>query len=319
VKALPASLRGALMSLLLCTSGHLAAAQGTYGGAPSPDYRLDQLAVALRDAPGPQRAAFARAALTELAEAYAMEAAHARREARQHLGNADLRRWAASVDALAQELAIRGERVTDATHVHLRLNPDNSVAMIVDGTPVELNGPRSRDQVTLERAVIERFCSRNPCADLVGAPGTTLAQESAPGASPHWSFSEGSGPVCRSHDGLEFRFEDTQDLRRKRETCARAVAELRALAAEIAHYKASGRQVRWEDLAIRRLPGGDGHRVELQREGGYLELYLPLLASTPELLRLAQPWLVARSSDLDHELVVRDAESLLPIPGFLGE
>ena len=304
------------MTVLLFTCWTLAQARSPYTGAQAPDFRLDQLAVALGRAPGTQRAEFARAALAELARAYAMEAARARREVHPRGNVAELRRWAAAVDSHDGQLATLGELMTYSTPVHLGLNPDNSVAMIVGGTPVEINGPRSRDQATLERAVIERFCSRSPCAELISASANSEPEALAAGATPHWSFSAGSGPVCRSHDGLEFRFQDAQDLRRKREDCARAVAELRALAAEIAHYEESGQQVQWDHLAIRPLPGGRSHHVELRREDGYVELYLPLLAKTPELLRLARPWLVARSRDLDHELVVSDAESVFAAAGF---
>jgi hypothetical protein len=318
VKEPPATLRRLLVTLLLCTCWNLAQTRSAHAGLPAPHYRLDELAVALRDAPAAQRADFARAALAQLATAYATEAVRARREARLRGGAPDLRRWAAAVDAHARKLAILGETVIDSTPVHVALNPDNSIVMVVDGTPVEINGPRSRDQVTLERAVMEHFCSQSPCADLISTSAPSEPEDFAGSATPHWSFSAGSGPVCRSQDGLEFRFQDSRDLRRKRDACARAVAELRSLASKIADYRASGRPVQWSHLAIRRLPGGDSHLVELDRGGGYVELYLPLLARTPQLLRLARPWLVARASDLDHELVVRDAESLFPAAGSLG-
>jgi hypothetical protein len=308
------------LALLLC-GVEINATEPTvaHSDNPLPGYDLYQLTQALNQASPPLAAEFARAALYELASAYASEASAARRQA--HLPDQDpgLRSWANAVDRLARDLNNLGASVADDTPIRLRLNRDHSLCMLVAGRPVEVDGPRSDDRATLERAVLDRFCAQNPCAELFeswtpGVPDSLTETEET-----HWSFSATAGPVCTSEDGLEFHFRSTQELRRKRETCAQATYELRALADAINRYIASGHQIDWESLAIRSLPSAESHLVQMSSDGGHVEHYLPMLAQTPELLVLARPWLMARVDGVVRPLVVEDAEAVLSPAGFPGQ
>jgi hypothetical protein len=254
-----------------------------------------------------------------MAAAYAAEATHARREIQRGSADPDLRRWAAAVDGVARELAALAETVTDSTSIRATLNRDNSVTLLVDGRPVEVNGPRIDDQAGLERRVIERFCNLHPCDTFIARPPDKEPPALAAGTAPHWSFGGATGPLCSTSDGLEFRFRNSDDLRRKREACSRVVGELQRLIAEIQHYKANGPLLDWDALAIHTLPAGDQQRVELSKVGDSIQAHLPALAAAPDLLTLLRPWLVAKVNGLAPPQVVIDAETLLPPLGFLGQ
>jgi hypothetical protein len=306
--------------LVLCyPHSPAAAANDTLGREPAPGYRLEQLAAQLGDAPQELRADLARVVLSEMAAIYAAEAQQARRDARPRDADPDLRRWSAAVERLAQDLAALGDSVTDSTPIQATVNRDNSVMLLLDGRPVEIDGPRIDDQAGLERRVMERFCSLHPCDSLLSE---TLAREPialAPETMPHWSFGGETGPVCSTGDGLELHFRSSDDLRRKREACTRVVTELNTLVAEIQRYPGVGAQLDWDALTIDALPGADRHRVVLSTAGDYFQAYLPALAATPDLMALVRPWLMAKVNGLEPQQVVIDAETLLPALGFLGQ
>lgn len=316
---LPGYWRGLVFIALCWLHGHPAAARAAEPGEPGPGYRLEQLAAQLSDAPLELRADLARVVLSEMAAAYSAEAQRARREASRGDADPDLRRWSAAVERLARELAGRAQAVTDTTPVSATVNRDNSLTLLVDGRPVEVNGPRIDEQADLERRVIERFCKLYPCDAYIAQP---QAQELAlpdPGPLPHWSFGAQAGPVCSTADGLKFHFATNDDLQRKREACKRVVAELHALIAEIRNYRAGGPGLDWDALAIWTLPAADRHRVTLNKVGDSIQAYLPALAAAPDLLALLRPWLIANVNGLEPPLMVIDADTLLPAVGFLGQ
>lgn len=312
--------RYALLAVALCWLHYPpGASAAAVPGWPAPGYRLEQLAGQLIDEPQALRADLARVVVSEMVAAYAAEAEYGRREAQQGRGEPDLRRWSAAVERLARELAALGETITDTTPIQTTVNRDNSLTLLVDGHPVEVNAPRIDDQAGLERRVIERFCSLYPCDTFIAEPMVREPPALAAGAMPHWSFGAQTGPVCSTGDGLEFRFRNSDDLRRKREACSRVVAELNTLIAEIRRYQVSGPGLDWDALAIHTLPAGDQQRVELNRTGDYFQAYLPALSAAPDLVALLRPWLVAKANGLEPQRVVIDAETLLAPLGFLGQ
>jgi hypothetical protein len=213
-----------------------------------PAYYLDQLALGLKDAPGPVRADLAYAAISELAAAFALESRLARQEMRHQPGQRKLRRWAVAVENLASELDELAQTVTTQSSVHTGFGPGNSLYLIVDDKPVVISGPRTDDQADLEKRIVSRFCSLHPCKQLIPMPRPSDAEPvvSTRATKTHWSFSEDAGPICSTDDGLVFQFDNTSDLRRKREACARVVAELHLLAAEIIQRKKKGTRVNWK-------------------------------------------------------------------------
>jgi hypothetical protein len=317
VKRLAGYFRVAVWVVLCWQPAHLCAAPAALA-RERPTYRLDQLAVQLGDSPQALRADLARIVLSEMAAGYAAEAAHARREIQHGSTDRDLRRWAAAVEGLAHELAASAETVTDTTPVRATLDRDNSVTLLVDGQPVTVTGPRIDNQADLEWRIMQRFCDLHPCDTLIEQFAETAPPAPAAKHAPHWSFGAQTGPRCTS-DGLEFRFRNTDDLRRKREACSRVVGELYTLIAEIQRYKANGPLLDWNALAIHTLPARDRQQVELSKGGDSIQAYLPALAAEPDLLTLVRPWLVAKVNGLAPPQIVIDAETLLPPLGFLGQ
>lgn len=316
-RGVTAGLAGWLLGCLL--GWHATAAEQPGATPPAAGYRLEQLAAQLATAPAEQRVELARIVLDEMTAAYASEAAHARGDMRRGSGAGDLRRWAAAVDALGGQLAALAQTLTETTPVQAKVNRDNSVTLLVDGQPVEVNSPRIADQTGLERRIIERFCSRHACADFDAQSALEQAAADGAGRLPHWSFGAETGAVCSTDDGLQFRFQNTDDLRRKREACSRVVAELDTLVAEISQYRAAGGIPDWDTLAIRTLPGGDRQRVAISVAGDYVEAYLPALAAAPDLLALLRPWLISKVNALEPQPLAIDADRLLPATGFLGQ
>ena len=286
-----------------------------------PAYYLDQLALGLKDAPGPVRADLAYAAISELAAAFTLEARLARQELRHQPGQRKLRRWAVAVESLASELDELAQTVTTQSSVHIGFGPGNSLYLIVDDKPVVVSGPRTDDQADLENRIVLRFCSLHPCKQLIPMPGPSDAEPvvSTRATRTHWSFSEDVGPICSTDDGLVFQFDNASDLRRKREACARVVAELHLLAAEIIQRKKNGTRVNWKAMKIVTLPLGVHHEIQLNNDGDALILYIPALAAAPDLFMLLRPWLAANVGGVHHRAMISDAEILLPPVGFMGQ
>jgi hypothetical protein len=154
--------------LLLCLVPLCIAIAFEAGAAKKePAYFLDQLALDLKDAPGPVRADLAFAAISELAAAYGLESRLARQEIQRQAGQRKLKRWALAVERLAFELEELAQSVTAQSTVHIRIGPGNNLYLIVDDKPVVISGPRADDQTDLEKRIVSRFCSLQPCQQLL--------------------------------------------------------------------------------------------------------------------------------------------------------
>jgi len=310
----------ALLFLCLAPLG-IATASEAGAAKKEPAYHLDQLASGLKDAPGPVRADLAYAAISELAASYALESRLAHQEMRHQPGQRKLRRWALAVESLASELDELAQTVTTQSSVHIGFGPGSSLYLIVDDNPVVISGPRTEDQPDLEKRIVSRFCSLHPCKQLIPMPRPSDAEPviSSRTTKTHWSFSEDAGPICSTDDGLIFQFDNASDLRRKREACARVVAELNLLAAEIIQRTKTGTRLNWKAMKIVTLPFGVRHEIQLNNDGDALDLYVPALAAAPDLFMLLRPWLAANVSGVHHRAVISNAEILLPPVGFLGQ
>jgi hypothetical protein len=276
-----------------------------------PTYPLSQLAEGIADGPAALRADLARIALAEMAVEYAREAQQARSEMQRRGKKASLARWSGEVQKLADDYAQLAETITPATPIEIRTGPDGSLYLHVAGQLVVVSIPRMNEQTAFERQIVNRFCSLNRCADLVDEPVQAApATRPVARAKTLWSFSQDAGPTCSSPDGLEFMYRNTDDLGQKRETCARVVAELKALAKAIETEIAAGARVDWQRLAIHTLGDGD-EQVILNGTGHTLRLSLPTLAPRPELLIRVRPWLTAKVNGTPYTLVILHAEQLM--------
>jgi thiol-disulfide isomerase/thioredoxin len=309
-----AEFAGAVLLLLglLSVAMPVQSPASTSGAMPSV---VVQLASVLRDSPLPMRSDFAWLALTQMAEFYSEEAARARREL-QHTSRArDASQWAASVDGYARKMSTLAESITTETPISITLGIDNSVHVYVDGQPVILTGAISGQQSVYEQRVVERFCMLYICEDLLpemeySQRETAVALTQTDETRAYWSFSQHAGPVCMTNDGLEFQFQQATDLGEKRGACTRAVAELSELAMAIAREQQQGVRVDWGALKVLAVPADEPQRVILAARAE-IHLPLPMLAESPELLKMVQPWLKARVRGEDYSLVVLNAGRLM--------
>lgn len=281
---------------------------------PAPVMRLNQLAIRLTDGPAPLQADLARIALAELAAVYADEAQRAQRDTRHQSGDHNLRGWAAAVQRLASDYATLAETVHPDTPIELSIGPDNSLNLVVAGQLVVVSSPRMNEQAAFEQRVIQQFCELNRCEGLLdtSAVDAPIDGEIAPA---QWIFSDQTGPACSSEDGLEFQFNNLENLDRKRAACASVIAELHRLAAAIAREIASGVRVEWDALEIYNRPVQDQQKVMLNTSGASVQLSLPFLAARQALFSQLRPWLAANVRGERYNLVVINAGDRLAPPG----
>ena len=305
------SLAGLILLLQGLSSVHSAPAVVASRDAPA----LTRLAQQLQDSPLPMRSDFAWLALTQMAAFYTEEAERARRETRATPRARDAAQWAASVDAYAGKIALLADSISSESAINIAVGISNEVHVYVDGQPVILTAAISNQQAAYESRVLERYCILYICEDLlqdVDFDEPALAAEyvtTDPGLA-YWSFSQHSGPVCMTNDGLEFQFQQMSDLAMKRAACSQVVAELSALASALAREQQQGASINWRSLAVHPAAPETDNRVSIGMHED-IHLRLPTLAGLPQLLKMVRPWLTARVRGDTFQLVVLNAEYLL--------
>jgi len=274
-----------------------------------------QLARELHDSPYPMRSDFAWLSLTQMAEFYTGEAARARRELRHTSRAGDVSSWAAAVEDYARKIDALANSMTTETSIVISVDSTNNVFVYVDGQPVIITGAIGGQQSAYEQRVLERFCILYVCEDLL--PELEYSERDLPAivtetdaSTAYWSFSQYTGPVCMTNDGLEFQFQQMSDMGEKRVACTRVVAELSELARAIDENNQQGARVDWDALKVMPAVADEPHRVMLAT-GVEIRLALPMLAENPELLGMVRPWLNARVRGDTYHLVVLHAERYL--------
>jgi len=303
--------------LLLCAAlGCLALARPSLAdaGQLAASEAIDRLAKRLQGAPLALRSDLARAVLSELILAYGQEAIRARSEFRRTSFPAGSSRWTVAVDALVRDLQRLLEGLSPQTPVQVSAQGVQTLYVIVDGNPVLLIGPRADENRLLEQRVLERFCSRNDCDDLIGDRQSKASVAGHSGSPALWRFSDPAGPVCASGDGLELQFRNDVYLEEKREACTRIMAELDRLANRLRNGIESGKTVDWNRLAIDSTTGANLQRIVLNGEGDYVVMSLPSLARANKLFVQVLPWLAARVGEKRYNLVILNADTKLGLP-----
>ncbi len=276
---------------------------------------LTRLASQLQDSPLPMRSDFAWLALTQMAAFYTEEAERARLETRATPRAREAAQWAAAVDAYAGRIASLADSISTESTINISVGISNEVHVFVDGQPVILTAAISSQQVAYEARVLERFCILYICEDLLqdidyGEPALSAEYVSSEPGIAYWSFSQHTGPVCMTNDGLEFQFQQASDLAVKRAVCSRVVAELAELAGALAHRQQQGVSINWNMLAIHPATPGAENRVSISGHDE-IHLTLPTLAGLPQLLKMVRPWLSARVRGDTFQLVVLNAENMM--------
>ena len=305
------SLAGLILLLLGLASAHSPLAAAASGGTPP----LTRLARQLQDSPMPMRSDFAWLALTQMAAFYSEEAERARLETRATPRARDAAQWAASVDAYAGTIALLADSISSESAINISVGISNEVHVYVDGQPVILTAAISSQQAAYEARVLERYCILYICEDLLqdvdyGEPALSAEYVTTDPSIAYWSFSQHTGPVCMTNDGLEFQFQQLSDLAVKRAACSQVVAELSELASALAAEQQQGVSINWKVLAIHPAPLETENRVRIGLRDE-IRLMLPTLAGLPKLVRIVQPWLTARVRGDTFQLVVLNAEYMM--------
>jgi hypothetical protein len=253
--------------------------------------RFQRTARYLHDASPEMRAEFATSALRELAEVYMAEADLARKQAEDQVNGSKLRAWSIAVDQYAGQIALLLADIELGLPVELRASEKEAVTVVVADRATILSHPRVDQQATYEQRVLLDFCGRSDCKVLT-AQAEAAPQPipvSASQVNPVWKFTE-RGPVC-SHNGIELRFSGARNLARSRATCQQLLQEIMTLINEIAWQQRHGVTVQWQAIAIHATPDRPEHLVQLNGSGDSVLATVPLIHSSPELLRDITPWL----------------------------
>ena len=250
---------------------------------------------ALRGAPPAQLADFALIALGELAEVYMAEADLARREAVVPDADAKLAGWSRAVDRYADQLMVMMDGIERGQPVQLSLLREGGVSLTAVGRAVLLGHPRPEQQAAYEQRVLMAYCARHTCADAASdkTSGAPIPVAPAP-ARPDWTFSNNGAQCARG--GIAVRFAHTAALPRYRAICAQLLREAHALADDMIWQRRQGVVIQWDALAIRSTPRPTQQLVQLNTRGDAILGALPLLNTSPALLRDLVPWLRSRAA-----------------------
>lgn len=295
-------------SVVLVLAGCMAAGGGLATEQPAPS--LETLARAVAVEPDPVRADFAWLVISEMSSVYAEAAAKARSETGRVSDSRTLRTWANAVQAFADSLAKTADEMGAESSVAVRIGADRQVHLYVDGTPVIVSSPDGNAQAGFEQRILSRFCSLHRCDRMVPPADPAELPPVVTNAPANWEFSERAGPICMSGNGLEFQFRDATGLPEKRVLCQQAIIELESLVRRVAAEKARGTWIDWNVMAIEPLLGETSHLVVLNGQGDEVRQSLPVLGDRPDLFRVVKPWLAARVSGNDYNLVVLNAGRL---------
>ncbi len=283
---------------------------------PAQANRLNSLGLAIADAHPALRQDLARIALSALAEDYANEALQARMD-RRLKKQAGLARWAREVDVLANDYRRIAEGLDEHSQVAIRLGPEGTLYLNVEGRPIAVSSPRMNERGRFEQHIVDQFCALNRCVSLPGVMDTTEPQRpvTVRQAGTRWNFRQGSGPVCETDDGLQFQFRNMDNLARKRAACAETVADLEQLAQALARRLDAQARIEWEHLGIRTLADGT-EVISLNRGGDHIKGDYPALAQRRDLFRRVRPWLAARVKGTPYPFVILNAGTLLGPPEY---
>jgi hypothetical protein len=276
--------------------------------APAPSV-LSQLVRRLSLQPAQVRTEFAQLALNEMFLSYLTESVAAQEEA---LASAEgnLWRWIAAVDQYAMRLQALAK--SPGADVLMLSHPGRTgeVLLSINGDLVMVTSARWSQQADFEQHIVEQFCRRRRCGGMhVGAQRPQYPRGQA-ALIPVWQLSA-QGPSCRFAGGLALRFADMSGMQGKRQVCKQLMSELDTLASELAHQRLQGVRIDWDQLRILPAMGSRGHGVYLNRSGAKTWLDLPGLARARGLFPAVTPWLAARASGVEFELVIVDADAVI--------
>jgi hypothetical protein len=271
------------------------------------DSRFARTVSALDRGDGDSKVAFANIAIAELIEIYNAETDLARNEAHES-NNLKLQGWAAAVEQFNDDLFLVLEDLAVGFPVDFSVRSHGPVVLLVGGRTVLLTHPRAEQQVAYEQRVLIEFCRTNNCDELtaVKAPPEPIPVSVMAG-SPVWSFTE-DGPVCFSLEGdIRVQFPSIRNLPLFRDQCRQFLYEVRALELDIRWQKRHGVTMEEGRLEIDQQASELEHRVKLNATGDSVLIKLPLLYSSPLVVKRLGPWMSDRIANGATDVLSIDA------------
>jgi hypothetical protein len=293
-----------LFSLLLLACLSLAA----YADEQSPAIsRLGQLALQINQQSAEVREDFARVAIEEVVISLQLESELAQVQTQDSGKN---RRWSSATRHYARQLAKAAESLSENSQITLSVGREQTVLINMDDRLVVLSNPRAEAQTDMERRIIERFCSAQPCQDWQ-VTGASTAPVSVKRHSPVWTFGDGGSYSCSNGEGLSLGFTDIQQMAEKKAFCQQLFSELYTLVSALRARLYQGEEIDWNELQIQGVPGDDHQRVLLGTRAEVMWLVLPTCAAQPRVFARLQPWLKSRVHGAGSALTIKHVEQLL--------
>jgi|WetSurMetagenome_2_1015567.scaffolds.fasta_scaffold124171_2 hypothetical protein len=289
------------------TAGSISAAQIALAQESEGQTRFQRTVQYLQNASPELRGDFAAIALTNLADAYIAEATLAREEARATGHDANLRGWSVMVDYFARQMPMLLQDIELGLPVRLTIGGDKSLAINVADRIVIVSPPRLNQQGAFEEAILAEFCAKHSCEQF--SPGSAereLIPFATASVRPDWSFTAQES-VC-SCQGIKVRFKNEQNLANSRLICEQFLHEVTALTDQLAWQQRHGVSIEWDNLDIQSTPHRPEHMVRLNAIGDSVLVTVPVLYSSPDLLRHIVPWMRQRLSSQTEVSVELDAE-----------
>ena len=241
-----------LFSLLLLACLSLAA----YADEQSPAIsRLGQLALRINQQSAEVREDFARVAIEEVVISLQLES-----ELAQAQGSSKNRRWSSATRDYARQLAIAAESLSQNSQITMSVGREQTVLINLDDRLVVLSNPRAEAQTDMERRIIERFCSAQPCQTWQAAGASTATATLTP-RPPVWTFGDGGSYSCSNSEGLSLEFSDILQMADKKAFCQQLFSELYTLVSSLRARLYQGERIDWNELQIQGVPGDDHQRA----------------------------------------------------------
>ncbi len=257
--------------------------------------RYHRVVMALQTADQDWKVPFAEAAISQLVEVYLAEADLASFQAGPDHEDLKLSGWSRAVERYANQLLIVQEDARQGYPVELYAGTLVPPRLVIAGRSVILSHPREDQQVAYEQLVLTDFCRRANCDQLVPpekAPEPEPIPVSAPAPAVEWQVTD-DGPRCEGHS-VSVIFSRGTDLQRMEPLCKQVLHELSTLRSELQWQQRHGVALEPELFETRTVPGRPVHLFILNQQGDSLLLELPLLHTSPGLMRDVNAWLLPR-------------------------
>lgn len=316
--SLPESVHGFLVFAVCLLSWHTVVLSATEEKATSSQSRFERTVASLLGDPTGQGNDFAGIALAKLEEAYTAEARLAREQAGRSGRDAALWGWSVAVAGYARQMSQLCEDIERGSPARLIMGNGTAPAVAVADQVVILNHPRPSHQGIFEQEILQEFCARHSCDanaveenGPVGEGGPVEKGEPIPvytgQVRPAWSFMQ-DGPSC-SHGGITVKFKSERNLANSRAICEQLMLELEVLTEELAWQDRQAVAIDWEGMKIEAIGGSPQHMVRLNSAGDVLTVSVPLLYSTPDVLRQVIPWIQRRITGEQAIEIVLEADA----------